>query len=552
MSHHEKLRRLPGSKAHRRVRKGGVTLIATWLAGCALSIPVVSTSGGPPGQANRSHEHRPTSARILPAGIAFSSDEGHAGPVFHVDLESPTGTASAFVVSTNRNHVEEHFPRGAEKLARLRELRPRWGQGRMMLRIGHGPTDGRFDHPGMTGYHFEECWNRRGPYPYDDVRFALEDARDLGAEMLHVINYGTSTPDEAARLVRYLNDPDSPARQEHPIDTPPTRYFEIGNEISWSMVRGHAEHAPDEVTYARRALEFIRAMRAASPVPIHIGVVASTNSNWLGDGWSGRDSTVKRMLAVLGDEVDFLVYHGYPSWPLKRDRDLTTLMAQNTWNHHLLEGVIGPAIRQAVSHPVAIANTEFFTEQYDSPRHARGLFGTLYAADTVALAFRHGMPIANQFCLDHGDMADASYFIGDDPTRVTPIFRFQRLLAQHWGEQLLETSTRGVPTVEVIGSDARVQMPELEMVASRDRDTIHLMILHRTEGAPHTVRIAGLPVGPAVTTVLTGTSGWGSGPEEIQETVSTWSPDRSLTVPPASIMFVDLPIPCQETGEAGN
>jgi len=524
-------------------------MLATWMAGCAWSIPVaLSPPSGPVGPPRGEAPTRLTS----PVRRALSTDEGHDGPVFQVDLDHSAGKASAFVIATNRNHVEEHFPRGSEKLVRLRELHPDWGQRKMMLRIGHGPTDGRFDHAGMTGYHFEACWNRRGPYPYDDVRYSLEDARELGAEMLHVVNYGTSTPDEAARLVRYLNDPGCPERRVHPIEIPPTRYFEIGNEISWSMVRGHAEHAPDEVTYARRAREFIRAMRAASPVPIQIGVVASTNSNWLGDGWSGRDVTVRRMLGILGDEVDFLVYHGYPSWPLKRDHDLATVMAQNTWNHQLLSDVIGPAIRQATSHPVAIANTEFFTEQYDSPRVARGMFGTLYAADTVALAFRHGMPIANQFCLDHGDMADASYFLGDDPDRVTPIFRFQRLLAHHWGEDLLPVTVRRVPSVEVRGTDTRVQMPELEAVASRgDDDVLHVMLIHRTEGAARTVRLTGLPVGPATATVLAGSAGWGSGPEDVRETVSSWSPDRPLVLPPASITFIDLPDPCQELPEAG-
>ncbi|HEY9856510.1 MAG TPA: hypothetical protein V6D05_12285, partial [Stenomitos sp.] len=75
-------------------------------------------------------------------------------PGFKIYVNDVTHPSNSFVLATNRNHTTDNFPNGAAKLDKLKELRPNWGQGRYMYRIGHGPTDGRNDYSYMTGYHF--------------------------------------------------------------------------------------------------------------------------------------------------------------------------------------------------------------------------------------------------------------------------------------------------------------------------------------------------------------------------------------------------------------
>jgi hypothetical protein len=179
------------------------------------------------------------------------------------------------------------------------------------------------------------AWDQSASYPYDDVRNALADANAIGADQMHVDNFGTSDADEAARYVSFLNHAGDANRAAHPVAQQNVQMFELGNEISWNLVRGHDTYAPTETAYATRARQFARAMRAASDVPIQIGAVASTNANWFGSGWSGGATSVKNILTTMGPDVDFLIYHGYPSWPMAKSGDLLTLMAQH-WGDQIV------------------------------------------------------------------------------------------------------------------------------------------------------------------------------------------------------------------------
>lgn len=446
------------------------------------------------------------------------------------------------MLATNRNHTTDYFPNGAAKLERLKELRPTWGAGRYMYRIGHGPTDGRTDYDYMTGYHFEQAWDKNGGYPYDDVRNALKEAASLDAEQLHVVNFGTGDAQEAARYVSYLNNPEDANRQAHPVAVQNARFFELGNEISWSMVRGHNQYAATDLQYAKRAKEFAQAMRRVSPTPIQIGAVATTNSNWLGDGWSGGAGTVKTILQTMGNDVDFLIYHGYPSWPMKKDGDLASMMAQNAWNDRKLREEIEPAIRQYQTHPVQIANTEFFTELYSNANVARGMFGALYSADTLTLAFNHGMSIANQFCFDHGDSADASFFVGNDPQKVTPIFQLQKLLAKHWGDEIVKTDGQALATQHVQGNAASIDMPVLAFTAAKDgAGKVYVLVTNRTDNQDVRTRVAlGFTPKLVIAYTLSGSNGWNSVAENVKLETTQPSLAQPLTFKRASVTLLEL------------
>lgn len=449
--------------------------------------------------------------------------------------------ANSRVLGTNRNHVAEYFPKGPQKLARLRDLRPTWGDRKYLYRIGHGPTDGRVEYDYMTGFHFEQVWGKKGGYPYDDVRHGLGEAREIGADQMHVVNFGTGTAEEAARYVGYLNDPGTALRKQYPYEGEAVARFEIGNEISWTHARGHDKYAPDDVTYAKRAREYAKLMRAASPTRIRIGAVATTNSNWLGDGWAGGARTVKNILDTMGDQVDFLIYHGYPSWPLKKNGDLLTVMAQNAWNRKKLTEEILPAIKaNARGRDVKIANTEFFTELYNDVKASRGMLGALYTADTLALALDLDMEAAVQFCFDHGDLADASFFLGNDPDRLTPIYKMQRMLAQHWGDEEMPVEAINLASIPVKGAATSVDMPLLGMAASRDSaGRVHVMVVNRTDKQAVDASVAfGYKPRKIEMHRLSGPSGWLTGPEEVVEETLDAAPGKPIKFPAASVTIL--------------
>jgi alpha-L-arabinofuranosidase len=426
-------------------------------------------------------------ASLRGAAVAVSTGNpvvANAGPTIDVTPAAVLHAADSHVLGTNRNHVTGDFPNAAAKLAKVKELQPTWGSRKYLYRIGHGPTDGRNDYSYMTGFHFEKAWNQTKTYPYDDIREGLKEAATLGADQMHVVNFGTSDPAEAGRYVSYLNKATDANRTKYPFAQQNVRMFELGNEIAWSMVRGHDKYASNERVYAERAKLFAQEMRKNSDVPILIGANASINSNWEGNGWSGGAATVKNILTIMGDQVDFLLYHGYPSWPLYKDGDLTTLIAQNAWNDEKITREIMPAIKaHSNGRNVRIANTEFFTHLYNDVTRSRGMFGALYSADTVTLALKHNMLSSVQFAMEHKDMADASFFINNDANNTTAIFKFQKMLAQHWGDSIVKSEGSGIPTMRVNGASTTLQMPKLSFVASKTGSKVFVMVTHRTNDA---------------------------------------------------------------------
>jgi hypothetical protein len=157
-------------------------------------------------------------------------------------------------------------------------------------------------------------------------------ATNIGAQVFITVNYGSGTPDEAAAWVRYSN-----VTNHYGF-----KYWEIGNENygGWE----HDENSPqhDPVTYATRAGDFLRQMKAADP-DIKIGVVAEagedrynshTNHSVLnprsGIKHSGWTPIVLSTLKNLGDTPDFLIYHRYPQNHGK-ENDTSLLQSAATW-----------------------------------------------------------------------------------------------------------------------------------------------------------------------------------------------------------------------------
>jgi hypothetical protein len=267
--------------------------------------------------------------------------------------------------------------------------------------------------------------------------------------------------------------------------------------------------------------------------------VATTNSNWMGSGWSGGATSVKNILTTMGSDVDFLIYHGYPSWPMQISGNLDTFMAQNEWNKQKLEKEIKPAIQQyAGGRDVFIANTEFFSNLYNDVTRSRGMYGAMYSADTLLLAMNEDIRTSVQFCMDHGDMADASFFIGNDPNNTTAIFKFQKMLAQHWGDNIVATSGTGIPTKTVTGAAATVNMPKLSFSAATSGTKTYVMVLNRTNDADVTSAVnVGFTPSAVTAYTLAGPSGWDSANGD----VTTSTPNLAgMTFKKASITILEI------------
>ncbi len=185
---------------------------------------------------------------------------------------------------------------------RVRALRPaflRWPGGNVAQdyhwRWGVGPRDQRVTWTNLS-------W-RNEPEPSDFgtdeyVRFC----RRVGAQPAITVNVEGrgATAAEAAAWVEYCNGPASSphgalrAAHGHP-ERYGVQYWELGNEVWGSWVRGHS----DAETYARNAVRYQAAMRAVDPT-IRLIAVGDNDLDW--------NRTVLRRAGAV---IDLLSIHHY-------------------------------------------------------------------------------------------------------------------------------------------------------------------------------------------------------------------------------------------------
>ena len=77
----------------------------------------------------------------------------------------------------------------------------------------------------------------------------------------------------------------------------------------------------------------------------------------------------------------------------------------------------------------------------------------------LVLAMNEDIRTSVQFCFDHKDMADSSFFIGNDPENTTALFKFQKMLAQHWGDEIVATTSQNIPICVIVSRNWSVEEP---------------------------------------------------------------------------------------------
>ncbi len=169
-------------------------------------------------------------------------------------------------------------------------------------------------------------------------RFA-QVATNVGAQAFITVNYGSGTAAEAAGWVR-----DSNITNHYGF-----RYWEIGNENYGTWETDTNARPNDPYTYAVRAADYLRQMKAADP-SIKVGIVATPGEDSSDNGYKDHPAYNSRTgqthygwtpvmlttLKQLGVRPDFLVHHRYPEWsggtgPDCPDSDPLLLQSASAW-----------------------------------------------------------------------------------------------------------------------------------------------------------------------------------------------------------------------------
>jgi hypothetical protein len=209
-------------------------------------------------------------------------------------------------------------------------------------------------------------------------------ATNTHAQAFIIVNYGSSTPAEAAYGVRMFNVTNHCS----------FKYWEVGNEVGGSWEEDDNTNAPymahDPWTYAQRFTDYYNQMKAVDPT-IKIGAVADTTedgtSNYTNhpvvnprtgvthNGWTPVMLTYMRSNNVT---PDFLICHDYaPS-----DGDVNNLLWTKTWADHAtsMRQMLNDYLGSSVATNVELNGTEFGPS---GDRQYISLVGGLFYADMI-------------------------------------------------------------------------------------------------------------------------------------------------------------------------
>jgi len=134
----------------------------------------------------------------------------------------------------------------------------------------------------------------------------LAFCEEVGAASYLTVNFGSGTPEEAARWVEYVNGPVSSAygalRAENGHPAPyGVKLWGVGNEIYGSWEIGNT----DASTYADGFIEFAAAMKEVDPEIELVAVGCPQETQFCPEGWN------RTVIERAGHEIDHLSLHKY-------------------------------------------------------------------------------------------------------------------------------------------------------------------------------------------------------------------------------------------------
>lgn len=373
-------------------------------------------------------------------------------------------------------------------------------------------------------YHWESNRSRTNTWQWNtSFEEFMSVATNLNAEIFITVNYGSGTPEEAAAWVRYAN-----LTRGYRI-----RYWEIGNECygPWEYDTNARPH--DAYTYAVRAAEYIRQMKAVDPT-IRIGVVAVPGEDRYDNGyrdypavnprtgqthygWTPRLLTTLRSLGV---RPDFLIHHHYPQWTPENPvhspvSDPLVLQSTDNWARDAAD------LRQQIrdyfgpdGEAIELVVTENNIDAGAQGRQSTSLVNALYYADSLGQLMRtefnafvwwdlrNGTDRSGSFdptlygWRDYGDLG-----IINGPSTRHPVFYAVKLMSLYAraGDAILETTsedprlavhaarrTNGTLTVLVLNKDSRAHFTgqlSLQGFLPQPAATLHFYGIPQDEAA---------------------------------------------------------------------
>ena len=394
-------------------------------------------------------------------------------------------------------------------LVAARALRPgilRWPGGNFASAYhwqdGLGPRDRR-------PVRADPAWGALEPNDVGTDEF-IALCRALGAEPYLCVNAGTGTPEEAAAWVEYCNGPAESRygalRAAHGHAEPyGVRYWGVGNEIYGNWQCGHV----DDETYARRYLEFARAMRAVDP---EIRLVAVGAQEYEAPGWNDT------VLAIAGNEIDYLSLHhytpGYGPGELPGDhrpdheRLYPVVVAGPERLQELLDDAEATIARHGLAGRVQVALDEWNAWVHPHYECAAAepylLRDGLYAASMLNLLHRRCrlVPMA---CLAQLVNVLGAIYTTPAGLFTTPVYLANRLYAGHTGAISVETAVQSptFPAPAEAFLPARSDAPYIDAQATTDEagSRLYLAVVnrHRHEPISLQVTVDGAVVGPLAT-----------------------------------------------------
>jgi alpha-L-arabinofuranosidase len=333
----------------------------------------------------------------------------------------------------------------------------------------------------------------------------IELCRLLGAEPYLCTNMGSGTPEEAAAWVEYCNGPvDShfgALRAAHGHPEPyGVRYWGIGNEMYGNWQHGHV----DAETYARRCVEFAAVMRAVDPGIVLVGVGAQ---EYEAPGWNDR------VLAVVGDRIDYLSLHHYtpgygpgelpPDHKPNHEALYPVVVAGPERVEELLQDAAGTLVRHGLAGRVHIA-----LDEWNTWVHAH-----YECSEEEPYLLRDGLYVASMFNVLHrqcglvklGSLAQLVNVLGAIYTTpaglfTTPVYLANRLYAEHSGAQSVETFVSGptfaVPAESFLPARAAVGYLDAQATVDEGGERLYLAVVnrHRHEALAAQIEIEGAAV----------------------------------------------------------
>ena len=373
----------------------------------------------------------------------------------------------------------------ADVEARVAALRPaflRWPGGNVAQdyhwRWGVGPRDRR---PLWTNLAWK---NEREPGDIGTDEF-VAFCRRVGAEPSITVNVEGrgATAEEAAAWVEYCNGKaDSRYGSMRVANGHPepygVKYWEIGNEIWGDWVRGHS----DADTYARNALRYAKAMRAADPA---IELIATGDNDMT---WN------RAVLRAAGSVIDHLAIHHYYGRK-EMDGDARNLMARPLHYERFYREVGKLIDEEARGRPIRLSINEWGLDLPETRQHS--MEAALYGARLMQV-FERSPRVAMSAESDlvngwPGGIIQASR----DRLFVTPLYHVNQLYNAHRGRDRLKVTVEG-PTFDTSKEGTGVAV--LDAVASRSADGSEIYVkavnTSRTSAVDTEIDLRGVDVRP--------------------------------------------------------